>query len=120
MAETTTQPNNKRIERKKTAVPRLGVGKSFFEENLVLSDPDERHVPGIVRNDGTPIPRVKPVPLGAYAVGFYSADIDGLIEAMRDAKRIAERWPSRSAREAKTTERPSRPEPVKRSRTVRR
>jgi hypothetical protein len=115
MAET-TQPS-KKIERKKTVVARLGVGKSFFDENLVLRDPDEPHVPGIVRNDGTPIPRLKPVPLGAYAIGFYSADGDALIEAMRDAKRIVERWPSRSAK-AETTTQPKRP--IARARSARR
>jgi hypothetical protein len=112
MAET---QNQHRIERKKSVLARLGVGLSHLDENLILRDPAEPNVPGIVRSDGTPIPRLRLIPLGACAVGFYSADVDGLIEALRDAKR-KDGWPRRKPKPAA---RPSRPEPVKRARSSR-
>jgi hypothetical protein len=112
MAE--TQSNN-RIERKKEVMTRLGVKLSYLDENIILRDPADPNVPGIVRNDGTPIPRLKTVPLGACAVGFFSADVDALIEALRDARRIAG-WPRRPT---KAIGRPSRPV-ITRSRSVRR
>jgi hypothetical protein len=114
MAET-FQNHAKRIERTKAAYSRTGVGRTHFLENFVLTDPNDPHVSGVVRTDGSPIPRLKPVPLGACAVGFASADIDALIEALRDAKR-KDGWPRRT--KAKTTAPPSRP--VTRARAVRR
>jgi hypothetical protein len=110
------KPQSKtRIERKKEVQARLGVGHSNFDTNLVLRDPADPNVPGIVRSDGSPIPRLKLIPIGPCVTGFYSADVDGLIEALRDAKR-KEGWPRRSAKTAAA--RPSRPVP--RARSVRR
>ena len=77
-----------RIERKRQVRQRLGVGHSFFDDNIVLRDPADPYVPGIVRSDGSPIPRLKPVPLGAYAVGFFSDDSEALLDALRDARRL--------------------------------
>ncbi len=115
--QTQTQPQTqKRIERKKSVMARVPVGLSFFDENLVLRNPDQPNVPGIVRTDGSPVPRLKLVPLGACAVGFYSDDVDALIEALRDSKRI-DAWPRRKAK-AKTTEQPKRQ--VTRAKSVRR
>ncbi len=99
------------IERPKVAYRRTGVGRTHFQENFVLTDPNDPHVPGVVRTDGSPILRLKPVPLGACAVGFASADIDSLIEALRDAKR-KDGWPRRT----KTTAPPNRP--ITRARSV--
>jgi hypothetical protein len=97
----------KRIERKKSVMARVPVGLSFFDENLVLRNPDEPNVPGVVRTDGSPVPRLKLVPLGACAVGFYADDVDELIDALRDSKRVAG-WPRRRPT-TKTVERPARP-----------
>jgi hypothetical protein len=76
-----------RIERKRQVRQRLGVGHSFFDDNIVLRDSANPHVPGIARSDGAPIPRLKPVPLGAHAVGFFAEDTDALLDALRDARR---------------------------------
>jgi hypothetical protein len=111
MAETFQNASN-RIERPKEACQRTGVGRTHFQENFVLTDPNDPHVPGVVRTDGSPIPRLKPVPLGACAVGFASADVDALLEALRDAKR-KDGWPRGKA---KAAERPSRLVPRLRSR----
>ena len=81
---TETIPRSNRIERKRQVRERLGVGHTFFDDNIVLRDPADPYVPGIVRSDGTPIPRLKPVPLGAYAVGFFSDDSEALLDALRD------------------------------------
>jgi predicted DNA-binding transcriptional regulator AlpA len=65
-----------RIERRRAAHTRLGVGKTTFDENYVDKG-GESYVPG------TNIPRLRPVPLGARAIGFFSDEIDSLIEALR-------------------------------------
>jgi hypothetical protein len=64
---------------------------------------------GQVRSDGTPIPRLKPVPpvprggffgfldAGAYPVEFFSEDVGALFEALSDARR-APKYGNRRAR----------------------
>jgi hypothetical protein len=59
------------IERQRGAQQRLGSGNTRSNQNLVLRDPDNPFVPGVVGTDGTPIPRLKPVPLGKRAIGFF-------------------------------------------------
>ena len=76
------------IERQKGAQQRLGSGNTHFNQNFVLRDPDDPFVPGVVGTDGTPIPRLKPVPLGKRAIGFFSDEIDALQDALRYAQRI--------------------------------
>jgi hypothetical protein len=75
--------------------------QKFIDNNIVLRDPADPYVPGIVRSDGTPIPRLKPVPpvppggffpearlaAGAYAVEFFSEDVGALFDALHDCRR---------------------------------
>jgi hypothetical protein len=59
---------------------RLGVGKTKFNEDYVYHPdrPDEGEcVPG------TDVPRLKSVPLGEKAIGFFDDEIDALVEALR-------------------------------------
>ena len=59
---------------------RLGVGKTKFNEDYVYHPdrPDEGEcVPG------TDVPRLKPVPLGEKAIGFFDDEIDALVEGLR-------------------------------------
>jgi hypothetical protein len=91
MSETETQ-NKTRIVRKKQVLERTNVQLSYLDERLILRNPDEPDVPGIVRNDGSPIKRLKSIPLGARAVGFLESDVDALIEALQDSKRVKV-WP---------------------------
>jgi hypothetical protein len=68
----------KAIERRPVAQERLGgVGRDFFDANYVLKDPADPFVPG------TQIPRVRPVALGSRVTGFFSEEIDRLIDALR-------------------------------------
>jgi hypothetical protein len=66
-----------KIERSRAACGRLGVGKTTFGENYVDRDGSNSSVPG------TNIPRLRPVRLGPRAIGFFSDEIDNLIEALR-------------------------------------
>jgi hypothetical protein len=98
---TETFPRSKRTERKWHVcqeLKRLGWGQKFIDHNIVLRDPADPYVPGLVRSDGTPIPRLKPVPrggffpekfldAGAYAVEFFSEDVAALFEALYDCRR---------------------------------
>jgi len=67
------------IEKKKFSAGRIGVGLSHFDENYVLKDADDRFVPG---TDGK-VQRVRPVSLGERAIGFFSDEIDRLIEQLQ-------------------------------------
>lgn len=80
----------KAIERPKAAYSRVGVGHTIWGENFVLRDPADRYVPG---TDGE-AERVRPVPLGLRAIGFFSEEIDNLIQSLR---RWRDRQPPKTA-----------------------
>jgi hypothetical protein len=107
---TKTFPRSKRTERKWHVCQDLkrtfGMEQKFFDNSIVLRDPADPYVPGLVRSDGTPIPRLKPVPpvppaprggffperwlaapAPAHVVEFYSEDVAALFEALRDCRR---------------------------------
>ena len=65
-----------KIERPRAARARVGVGKTMFDENYV-----DRGGNPLVPN--TDIARLRPVQLGPRAIGFFSDEIDNLIEALR-------------------------------------
>jgi hypothetical protein len=69
------------ILRRKDARERIGIGATKFDEDFVdkggNSDP---FVPGT----GKTVIRLRPVPLGKRAVGFFSDEIDELIQGMRE------------------------------------
>jgi hypothetical protein len=67
------------ILRPKDARVRLGVAKTHFDENFVHRDSADASVPGA----GGTVPRLRPVPLGIRAIGFFSDEIDTVIEALR-------------------------------------
>jgi predicted DNA-binding transcriptional regulator AlpA len=75
-----------KIERPQAACARLGVGKTMFDENYV-----DRGSNPVVPN--TDIPRLRPVQLGPRAIGFFSDEIDDLIEALR---RLRDTSPSKA------------------------
>ncbi len=54
----------------------LPVGHSKFYQDFVLHSEDDPYVPG------TSIPRLRPVPLGENAVGYYSDELAALIDAL--------------------------------------
>jgi hypothetical protein len=96
---TETFPRSNRIERRgqvRQRLQSLGWSKKFFDDNIVLHDPADPYVRGLVRSDGTPIPRLKPVPLGGFfpearlgadAVEFFSKDVEAFFDALLDARR---------------------------------
>jgi hypothetical protein len=66
-----------KIMRSHAAYGRIGVGKTLFNENYVDRGGNNSLIPG------TDIPRLRPVPLGPRAVGFFDDELDGVIEALR-------------------------------------
>jgi hypothetical protein len=101
---TKTFPRSKHTERKwhvcQDLKRRLGMTQKFFDDSIVLRDPADPYVPGLVRSDGAPIPRLKPVPppvpprgffpqkfldADAYPVELFSEDVGALLEDLRDA-----------------------------------
>lgn len=58
---------------------RLGCGRTKFDEDYVLKNEDNPFVP----NTDNRVKRVRPVPLGERARGFFSDEIDALIAALR-------------------------------------
>jgi hypothetical protein len=109
---TETFPRSNRTERKRQVYQllkhHLGMGQKYFDDNIVLRDPADPYVPGLVRSDGTPIPRLKPVPpggffpekfldAGAHAEEFFSEDVGALFDALLDARR-APKYGDRRAR----------------------
>jgi predicted DNA-binding transcriptional regulator AlpA len=88
------------IERKDAAQQRLGVKRSFFWANYVHHSEDDPYLPG------TTIPRLKPVQLGLRAIGFFTDEIDALLEALR-ALRDSGQAPPRTL--PRTASRPQRP-----------
>jgi hypothetical protein len=53
------------------------VGHSKFHDDFVLHDESNPYVPG------TTIPRLRSVPLGGRAIGFFDDEIAALVEALR-------------------------------------
>jgi hypothetical protein len=80
------------IERPKSAAARLGVGNTKFDEAYVDKGGDP-FVPG---TDGQ-VMRVRPFPLGKRAVGFFSDEIDELIEQLRAWRDKQPRTPPKRA-----------------------
>jgi len=64
------------IERPEVTRARLGVGLSKFRDFVDYGNGD-----AVIA--GTDIRRLKPVPLGARAIGFLSDEVDSLVEALR-------------------------------------
>jgi hypothetical protein len=64
------------IERPGDAARRLGIGLTKFYEDFI-DHGDGDVIPG------TDIPRLRAVPLGAVSTGFFSDEVDRLIEALR-------------------------------------
>lgn len=67
---------SRRIERKKAAAARVGVGVTTFTEKFVDRGGGDSDVPGT----GGKVKRVRPVAMGERWVGFFSDEIDQLIE----------------------------------------
>jgi hypothetical protein len=84
------------ILRPKPAAAKLGVGVTKFDEDYVDqggNDPDDPFVPGT----GNKVKRLRPVPLGKRAVGFFSDEVDKLIEALRKLRDATPRAPREPA-----------------------
>jgi hypothetical protein len=82
------------IIRKPALRARLGVGKTLLEKNFILHDPADPWVPGTNNS----VPRLRKVPLGERAVGFFDDEVDIVFEAikaLRDAK-LGERASART------------------------
>jgi hypothetical protein len=73
------------IERKTTTAKRLGVGKTFLYDNFVDHDPADPFVP----HTNNTVRRLKPVPLGLRAIGFFSDEVDALLDALGKFREIA-------------------------------
>jgi hypothetical protein len=61
---------------------RIGVGRTKFDEDYCLKDENDPFVPKT--NDQ--VKRVRPVPLGDRARGFFNDEIDTLIEGLREVR----------------------------------
>jgi hypothetical protein len=81
-----------KIERRKGAAGRVGVGLTVFDGRFTDKG-DDPFVPG---TDGQVL-RVRPVLLGKRAVGFFSDEIDRLIEQLRAFRDAAPRTPPKPA-----------------------
>jgi hypothetical protein len=68
------------ILRQRAARQKVGVGKTKFSTDFVLSDDNDPFVPG---TDGK-VRRVRPIPLGERSTGFIDDELDALIEALRE------------------------------------
>ena len=67
------------ILRTQAACRKVGVGKTYLTTDFVLKHDNDPFVPG---TDNT-VRRVRPVPLGERAVGFFDDELDSLAEALR-------------------------------------
>jgi hypothetical protein len=84
------------IVRPKPAATKIGVGDTKFHEDFVDrggDDPEDRFVPGTDKQ----VKRLRPVPLGERAVGFFSDEIDRLIEQLREWRDATPRAPREPA-----------------------
>ena len=66
-----------KILRPRETWAKIGVGRSNFHANYRYKPGGDKFVPG------TNIPRLKPVPLGPRAVGFFNDEAEALIEDLR-------------------------------------
>jgi len=66
-----------RILRPREAWQTLGVGRTNFTDNYVYREGACTTV------SGTNVRRLRPVPLGPRAVGFFNDELQNLIEALR-------------------------------------
>jgi hypothetical protein len=80
-----------KIVRSRAAYGKLGVGKTMFDENYVDKGGNDSRIPG------TDIPRLRPVPLGPRAIGFFDDELDSVIEALR---RMRDTTPRRAPKPA--------------------
>jgi hypothetical protein len=64
---------------------RIGVGRTKFDEDFVLNNEDDLFVP----KTNNQVMRVRPVPLGERARGFFSDELDTLIEGLRQVRDAA-------------------------------
>ena len=65
------------IQRLEVVAARLGIGVSKFYDQFMHHGDGRDVIPG------TDIPRLRPVRLGAKAIGFLSDETDALIDALR-------------------------------------
>ena len=72
---------------------RLGCGRTKFDEDYCLKNEDDPFVP----NTDNKVKRVRPVPLGERARGFFADEIDDLIEALRALRDATPFMPPRPA-----------------------
>ena len=70
----------KRIVREPEACDRLGCKRTKFRDDYRLNDPANPNVPN------TPIPRLRPVPLGPRNIGFLDDELDELITALAELR----------------------------------
>jgi hypothetical protein len=84
---------SQRIERRRVAAARVGVGLTKFDKDFTDKGGDDPFVPD---TNGT-VMRVRPVLLGKRATGFFSGEIDELIEALRAFRDAAPRVPPKPA-----------------------
>jgi predicted DNA-binding transcriptional regulator AlpA len=67
------------ILRLKATYARFGLGRTDFDEKIRHHRDDDPYVPG---TDDT-VRRLRAVPLGERSIGFFSDEIDTVIEALR-------------------------------------
>lgn len=78
-----------RIERLKITAARIGVGTTKFYEDFVDKGGSDPFVPGT----GNTVVRLRPVSLGKRAIGFFSDEVDDLIEGLRAFRDALPRTP---------------------------
>ena len=71
---------SRRIERKNAAAARVGVSVTTFTEKFVDRGDGDSSVPG---TDGK-VDKVRPLEMGERWIGFFSDEIDRLIDQMQD------------------------------------
>jgi hypothetical protein len=69
----------------------IPVGHSKFYQDFVESDPAEPNI------RGTDIPRLKAVPLGERAKGFFSDEVAALLDALGKLRGAKIVWPKKPA-----------------------
>jgi hypothetical protein len=88
------------ILRPPAAQQKVSVKRTKFHEDYVLHDENDPYVPG---TEGQ-VRRVRPVPLGERAVGFFEDEIDvllGQLRTWRDAKHATQQPVNKQPRRAK-------------------
>jgi hypothetical protein len=67
------------ILRKRAAARRIGIGLTKFSTDFVLVDVNDPYV----AHTDEQVSRVRPVELGERSIGFFSDELDVLIESLR-------------------------------------